>query len=222
MGWRVIHHVLVLIRSQLRNERRAAEVATVVIPFGAVALLVIPMAVGIETTLLAHIGPGLFWAVVLLFGVLVTQRESGAEGSPQRDLLTLLGVDPAARFAATAIANTILVLVFEVAVGAITIVLYDPDVVGWGWIALVLPLVAAGLAMLGTIAASVTTGLGGRGALAPLLIAPIAIPIMLGAAQATEGLRVGAGILRWVLVLAVVDVLLMLAGVLTARPLEES
>jgi heme exporter protein B len=218
----VIRHVAVLVRSQLRTERRAGEVATVVIPFGAVALLVIPMAVGIDRPLLARIGPGLFWSVVLLFGIVVTQRQSAGADRPQRDLLTLLGVDPAARFAATALANTALLLAFEVAVGAITVFLYDPDVVGWAWLALILPLVAAGLAMLGAVAASVTSGLGGRSALAPLLVAPIAIPILLGAAQATEGLRAGAGILRWVLVLAVVDVLLALAGVLTARPLEES
>ena len=42
------------------------------------------------------------------------------------------------------------------------------------------------------------------------------------AAQATEGLRLGTGILRWVLLLAVTDLMLAIAGVLTARPLEES
>jgi hypothetical protein len=33
---------------------------------------------------------------------------------------------------------------------------------------------------------------------------------------------VGAGILRWVLMLAIVDLVVAVAGVLTARPLEES
>jgi len=65
-------------------------------------------------------------------------------------------------------------------------------------------------------------GRGRHGPLAPLLVAPLAIPILLGAAQATEGLRLGTGILRWILVLALVDVVLALAGVLTARVLEES
>lgn len=218
----MIRHILILVRSELRTERRRAEVATVVIPFGAVALLVIPMAIGIETTLLSRIGPGVYWAVVLLFGLMVTQRQSAGADRPQRDLLTLLGVDPAARFAATCTASAALLLAFQLALGAITIVLYDPVLTGWAWLIIILPLVAAGLAMVGTIAVSLTTGLTGRSALAPLLTAPIAIPILLGAAQATEGLRVGAGILRWVLVLAVVDVLLVLAGVLTARPLEES
>jgi hypothetical protein len=50
----------------------------------------------------------------------------------------------------------------------------------------------------------------------------MSVPILLGAAQATEGLRLGAGILRWLLLLAVVDLVLAIAGVLTARPLEEA
>lgn len=212
--WR---QIAILFRLQLRDEMRTGEVTAVVVPFGAIALLVIPMAVGIETTLLSRIGPGLFWAVVLLFGIVVTQRRTAAASPAHRDALSLLGVDPAARFAATALASAILLLGFEIATGLAMIVLYDPVVVGWGWLAMVLPLVALGLGMLGTVAGSVAEG---RGPLAPLLVAPLAIPILLGAAQASEGLRLGVGILRWVLVLALVDVVLALVGVLTARPLE--
>jgi heme exporter protein B len=207
----------VLFRFQLRDEVRTGEVLAVIVPFGAIALLVIPMAVGIETTLLTRIGPGLYWAVVLLFGIVVTQRRTATASPAHRDALALLGVDPAARFAATAMASAVLLLGFEVATGVVMIVLYDPVIVGWWWLGLILPLVAMGLAMLGTIAGSVS---GGYGPLAPLLVAPLAIPILLGAAQAAEGLQLGVGILRWVLVLALVDVLLALAGVLTARPLE--
>lgn len=212
--WRQIG---ILFRFQLRDELRTGEVAAVVIPFGAIALLVIPMAVGIETTLLSRIGPGLFWAVVLLFGIVVTQRRTAAASPAHRDAVSLLGVDPAARFAATALASAILLLGFEIATGLVMIVLYDPAIVGWGWLAMVLPLVALGLGMLGTVAGSVADG---RGPLAPLLVAPLAIPILLGAAQASEGLRLGVGILRWILVLALVDVVLALVGVMTARPLE--
>jgi heme exporter protein B len=218
----VIRHVRILLAAQLRDERRAGEVTRVIIPFGIVALLVVPMAVGIDTPLLDRIGPGVFWVVLLLFGTIVTQRQSATLGEARRDLLTLLGVDPAARFAAAALAATLLLLGFSVAVGAVAIVLYDPALTGLGWLALVIPLACAGLAMVGTIAAGVTGGLGSRATMAPLLVVPISVPILLAAAQATEGLRAGAGILRWLLLLAVVDVILAMAGVLTARPLEES
>lgn len=218
----MIAQAMALFRFQLIEERRSGEVAMVLLPFGAVALLVVPMAVGIDTPLLERIGPGLFWAVVLLFGTLVTQRQSAFPDRARRDALTLLGVDPAARFAASAAAATILLLAFEVAMGVVTVFLYDPPVTGWWWMALLLPLVAGGLGMLGTLAGGVATGLGGRGTLAPLLVVPLAIPMLLGAARATEGLQSGDGILRWILLLALMDVILALAGVLTARPLEES
>ncbi|HAX82439.1 MAG TPA: ABC transporter permease, partial [Actinobacteria bacterium] len=165
---------------------------------------------------------GMFWAVLLLFGTIVTQRQSATLSEARRDMLTLLGVDPAARFAAAACSATILLVGFAIAVGLVTVVLYDPSLAGLGWLALLVPLACAGLAMVGTIAGSVAGGLGAHASLAPLLVVPISVPILLAAAQATEGLRVGAGILRWILLLAVVDVVLAMAGVLTARPLEES
>ena len=218
----MIRHIAVLLGSHLRDERRAGEVALVIIPFGTVALLVIPMAVGIDTPLLDRIGPGLFWAVLLLFGTIVTQRQTAAIGEARRDLLSLLGVDPAARFAAAALAGTILLTLFAAVIGAVAFVLYDPGIADAAWLGLIVPITCAGIAMVGTIAGNVAGGLGTRSSLAPLLVVPISVPILLAAAQATEGLRAGAGILRWILLLSVVDVVLALAGVLTARPLEES
>lgn len=214
--------IALLTTAELRSEWRSAEVATIVIPFGAVALLVIPMAIGIETALLSRLGPGLFWVVVLLFGLTVTQRHTASVGRPHREVLQLLGLDPAARFAATAITSGVFVLGFELVVGAVMIFLYDPAAHRWAWALAVLPLVAAGIAMMGTLAAGLARGLGTRTSLAPLLAAPLAVPILLAAAQATEGLGRGAGILRWMLMLALVDVLLAITGVLTARPLEEA
>jgi len=218
----VIRHVTTLFGAHLRDERRAGEVMLVIVPFGTVALLVVPMAVGIDTPLLDRIGPGMFWVVLLLFGTIVTQRQSASLGESRRDMLTLLGVDPAVRFVAAALAAALLLTVFAVVIGAVTFVLYDPEVVDPGWLAAIVPLTCAGIAMVGTIAGNVAGGLGTRSSLAPLLVVPIAVPILLAGAQATEGLRMGLGILRWILLLSVVDIVLALAGVLTARPLEES
>ncbi len=214
--------IATLIRFELRDELRGGEVALVVLPFAVIALLTIPMAVGIDTPLLQRIGPGIYWSIVMLFGVLVTQRHSSLAPAAARDMLRLSGVDPAARFAATTLTTFLLLLGFEVGAGLATVLLYNPSLSSWWWLLALLPLTAAGLAMIGTIGGNLVSGLQTRTSLAPLIVVPIAVPLLLGAAQATEGLRVGAGILRWVLLLAVVDTVLALAGVLTARPLEES
>ena len=217
--WR---QALTMGRKELVTEARSGEVLLVTAPFGAVALLLIPLAIGTDTPLLSRIGPGLYWVIVLLFGILVALRQSAVDAPPQRDLVGLLGIDPAARFAGQAGATAALLLVFELILGPVAAALYNPDVSGWAWLVVLLPLNAVGLALLGTLAGWVTFSLGAGTALVPLLVAPMAVPLLLGATQALEGLRLHEDILGWVLLVVAMDLLLAVAGVLSARPLEEA
>jgi heme exporter protein B len=206
----------------LVRERRAGEVAWVTVPFAAVALLLIPLAINTDTPLLRRIGPGLYWVVVLLFGVLTAVRRTAIETSAQRDAAALSGIDPAAGFAGKAAANILMLAGFEVVVGAVAIVLYDIDLVRWPWLLAVVPLAAIGLGLLGTLAASIAATAGAGAGLIPLLVAPLAVPLLLGATAALDSLRPSGGILAWVLLMVGVDAGLALAGVLSARPLAES
>ncbi len=206
----------------LLRERRRGEVTWVTLPFGAIALLLIPLAIGTDAPTLRRIGAGLYWIVVLLFGVLVTVRRTAAEGPADRDLAHRLGIDPAASFSGRALANTSMLLVFQLVVGVVAVALYDLEISHWPWLIVVLPAAAAGLGMLGTLAGSIAAGQGGAN-LVPFLVAPLAVPLLLGATQALDaGLRSGGGILSWVLLMVLVDVLLAIVGVLTARPLQET
>lgn len=206
----------------LLRERRRGEVLWVTVPFGAVAMLLIPLAIGVDAPLLRRIGPGLFWVVVLLFGVLVTVRRTSAETRTERDLAARLGIDPAAAFVGRVAAAAALLLVFELVVGAAAVVLYDIDLVRWPWLLVVVPSVAVGLALLGTITGAIAGGRGG-GSMVPFLVAPFAVPLLLGATQSLDaGLTPMGGILAWILLILVVDVTLAVVGVLTARPLQET
>ena len=87
---------------------------------------------------------------------------------------------------------------------------------------MVVPAVAVGLALLGTLAAAVAAGTGSP-TLVPFLVAPLAIPLLIGATQALDaGLAEGGGILPWVLMVLLVDVVALVLGVVTARPLQEA
>lgn len=209
-------------RKDLLVESRTAEVVFMTVPFAAAGLILIPLAIGTDAPLLAELGAGMFWVVVLLFGVLVVLRKSGVDGAPQRDLVRLLGVDPAARFTGSVAATSLLILLFELLLAPVVIALYNPPLAGWGWLFLILPLVAIGMGLLGTLAGGVTTGLGTRTSLTPLLIVPLSLPLLLGATQALESLEQGRGILPWLVLLAAVDLALAVSGVLAARPLEEA
>jgi heme exporter protein B len=213
---------MVAARRDLARERRRGEVLWVTIPFGVVAMLLIPMAVGADVPRLRELGPGLFWVVVLLFGVLVTVRSTAADSPQQRDLNRLIGLDPAAGFIGRAAASFLLLLGFELVVGLATIAFYDVAVTGWLWLPVVLILAGAGLALIGSLAAAIAGNLSTGPALVPLLVAPLAVPLLLGATQALDGLRLGNSILPWLLLMVTVVFVLLIVGVLTARPLQET
>ena len=61
-----------------------------------------------------------------------------------------------------------------------------------------------------------------RTTLASLIVAPLALPLVIGASQTLESLARDAGILRWLILLVATDLALAVAGVALARPLEEA
>lgn len=222
MSSRFWPQAMAVARRDLDRERRAGEVIWVTIPFGAIALLLIPLAIGINQDVLTRIGTGMLFVVVLLFGILTAVRRTNIETPEQRDALALLGVDPAAEFAGRTAAGTVLLLGFEVVMTAVAVPLYDIDLSGWGWMAPVLPLTAVGLAELSTLSSAIASSVNGGPALIPLLVAPLAIPLLLGATQTVESTGDGTGILSWLVLMAIVVLVLAIAGVITSRPLQET
>lgn len=218
--WRQVKEIAV---KDLMVEGRAGEALYITVPFGAVALMLIPLAIGTDKPLLARVGPGMFLAVALLFGMLVAFRQTAADTPPQRELLTLLGTDPAAKFVGRAATSTLLLLVFEIVLVPVTVLLYNPGRIdGAAWLLLPILLLASGLALVGTLAGSVTAGLKTRSTLTPLLVAPLSMPMLLASSQILEALRLGEGILQWIVLLVAINLAMAVIGVATAKPLEET
>ncbi len=216
------HQVRAVVDRDLLRERRQGDMLWITIPFGAIALLLIPLAIGTDAVLLREIGPGMYWVIVMLFGVLVAVSRASRETLPQQDASALLGLDPAAGFVGRTVSSAIFLLIFEVVVGIVAIGLYDISIIGIGWLALTLLLVAAGLALLGTLTAAIVNSSSAGTALVPLLVAPLSVPLLLGATQTYDGLQGGYGILSWVLLMVAVVLVVAIIGVLTARPLQET
>ena len=222
MSERFWPQALAVARRDLDRERRAGEVAWVTIPFGAIALLAVPLAVGINQDVLARIGTGMLFVVVMLFGVLTAVRRTSAETPEQRDAIALLGIDPAAEFVGRTLAGALLLLVFQIVMGAVALVLYGLDISGWGWMVLVMPLTALGLAELSTVSSSIAASTNAGPALVPLLVTPLAIPLLLSATQTIEAIDRDGGNLAWPVLMAIVVLALAIVGVATARPLQET
>ena len=214
--------VAAVVERDLRRERRRGDVVWVTIPFGAMALCLLPLAIGADMQLLQRIGRGMYWVVVMLFGVLVSVGRASIETGAQRDAVSLLGLDPAAAYVGRSMSAAGLLLVYEIVVGVVAVVLYNIEVIGIPWLALTLVITAVGLGLLGSLAASLVSSSSAGSALVPLLVAPLSVPLLLGATQVYEGLRLGRSILPWMLLMVVVMLVTAIIGVGTARPLQET
>ncbi|MGA7272649.1 MAG: heme exporter protein CcmB [Acidimicrobiia bacterium] len=210
-------------RRDLIAERRAGEVVAIVIPFGAVALMTLPFALSIDTAVISRVGPAMFWVVTLLFAMQIALRHSAADGAHQRRVISLLGVDPLARLTGRALAAALLILAFMAVMFPLMMFLYGPELPSSWYLALIPAALAGfGLAEIGTLAAEVTAGLRVRSTLAPLIVAPLAIPLLIAGSQALESLARGGGILPWVLLVTATDLALAVTAALIARPLEDA
>lgn len=210
-------------RRDLRIEGRSGEVLSVVLPFAAVAVFVVPLSVDTLTVDLGSFAFPVYWLVSLLFGMQVALRQTGTETPMQRRLLVIGGVDPLARFAGRAAAASILILAVTSFTLPLVILFYDPDPLPPPWpTATVVLGVTLGLSLLSTLAGDVTVGLRTRSSLAPLIVAPLAVPLLIGGSQAVESLRYGRGSLVWIGLVVAVDLALGAVAVMVAGPLEEA
>lgn len=218
------HQAFEIARVDLVVERRIGDTVRIILPFAVVALMAFPLALDIRIDLISEIGVGVFWALGVLFGMQVALRQSAADSPERRDLQALLGVDPAARFTGRVISGGVLMVGFLVLLLAAMAVLFDPDIPDGAWPVIVLStvLVAIGLTELGTLAGEVTAGLRNRSVLASLIVAPLALPLVIGASQSVRALAQDTGILTWTLLLTASDLALAVAGVALAKPLEEA
>ena len=211
-------------RVDLVVERRVGETLKIVLPFAVVALFVFPLAIGFQLSILASAGPAIFWSLGLLFGMQIALRRTADDTAERRDLMALLGVDPAARFVGRTISGSVLTLAFLLVLFLAMTLLFSPDLPSGSWflVGLSTVLMAVGLTELATLAGELTAGLANRSALASLIVAPLSIPLVIGASQSLEALRRSETILPWVLLMVTTDLALAVIGVAMARPLEEA
>ncbi len=60
------------------------------------------------------------------------------------------------------------------------------------------------------------------GALAPLLVAPLSVPVLFATTRGTDLALSGRSIVRWLLLLMAMDLAVAVAGVLTAGTLDDA
>jgi heme exporter protein B len=195
-----------------RDVRRgyAGGGATLVVIFFLLVATLFPFAIGPDATLLARVGGGVIWAAALLAALLPVERLVGPDmDAGVIDQLVVRGMPLALVAAAKIVAHWIAFAppLMAAAILAAGLLGLPADVVTGVEIGLLLG--TPGLAALAVATAALTAGLRGAGAVAGLVMLPLAIPLLIfGAGAIGGGAADGAGGLK----LLAATSLLLIAG----------
>jgi heme exporter protein B len=201
----------------LRLELRGRHAVGTLLPFAATLLVAFGFAFGPGRDILDRTAPGLLWMAVLFASVMAARRAYQAEAEDGAlEGLLLAPVDKAAIFVgkSTAIALELLALVAAVLV--LVVLLFD--------LSLGSPLALAGAFALGSLGLAAVGGLFGvvaeaartREAIFPVLVLPLATPVLIAGVRATDLAAAGrtGEALSWLAILVAFDVVFVSVGVL--------
>jgi heme exporter protein B len=176
--------VAVLGRELRLSLRHAGDTVAVLLFFLLVAAL-FPLAVGPGPDVLGHIAPGIVWVAALLAALLPLDRLFGADFEDgSLDLLLLCGLPAAGVGGAKAAAHWLVTgLPLLVAAGPLAEMLRLPETALPALLVGLVPGTAL-LSLLGTTGAAIVLGARRGGVLLPLLVLPLAVPVLIFGASA--------------------------------------
>ena len=219
---------LLVAGKDLRIEARSRIAFNQVAPFGVLVLVLFAFALDPDRGTLEAAAAGLFWVAVLFSALLAVQRSQAIETADgASDALRLSGLDPAGIFLGKAGAVAVQLLALEVLLGIGVVVLYGVDITGMGTLVITAVMATAGLASAGTLYGVLAAGARVRETLLPLLLLPVAAPVLIAATRASEAALTGAIVPvapgQWIGLLAVFAAMYVGFGVLAfGALLEES
>ncbi len=212
--------VAVLVGKDLRAEWASKEVLSSTVFFAIIAMTVINF--GFEPGRFdpRDVGPGILWTAFLFAALLGMNRlfqaeheRGGLEG------LMSCPVDRPTLYLAKCVSLFVLLGATAAATLFLFVIFFDVRI-GGGWLelGLVAMLGSLGLAALGTTFAAMASKTSAREVLLPLLLVPVAIPLLIASVKCTGAILAGDGLadsLSWVQLLTAFDVIFLASGYLT-------
>jgi heme exporter protein B len=205
-----------ILAKDLRIELRTLESVPAMALFAATTFVLFRFGLDREA-LEGSLAAGVLLATVLFAAILAINRAFVAEREQGGfDVIRLAPVDGTSLYAAKVVALVVYLVALEVIAVPLFALLFG-GTTGLLALAPVLLLANLGLAATGALVSSIAVHSRARDLIAPLLLLPLLVPVMIAAGGAAEPLLAAggpslAGVGKWVAVLALYDVVFCLVG----------
>lgn len=183
---------LAIVQKDLAAEFRSFELISAMLVFSLLVIIIFNFALELDIKTRQSVTAGVLWTTFAFAGTLGLNRSMSVEKDRGcMDGLLLAPVDRSAIYFGKAISNLAFMLVVEAVVLPAYSVLYNvnlfrPDLLG------VILLGSIGYAAVGTLLSTMSAQTRTREILLPILLFPVAIPVLLAAVKASNGFLAGA------------------------------
>lgn len=187
-----LHATFAVVRKDLTAEFRSRELLSAMLVFSLLVILIFNFALELEPTTRREVTSGVLWTTFAFAGTLGLNRSMASEKDRGcLDGLLLAPVDRSAIYFGKVISNLAFMFVVEAFVLPIYAMLYGVNLFNPGLL-LVILLGSVGYTAVGTLLASMSVQTRTRDVLLPILLFPVAIPVLLSAVKASTGFLNGA------------------------------
>ena len=215
---RFLQKVWAIVTKDVAAELHTREMISAMLVFSVLALFIFSFALDLRGAVARAAAPGVLWATVTFAGTLGLSRSLAREQQTGCiDGLLLAPVDRSAIFFGKALGNLAFMVVVEVVLLPLFSALFDVPLLRPG-VLVVMALGTVGYAAVGTLMAAIAVNTRAREVMLPILLLPLAIPVLIAAVQATGGLVEGGTLAEvggWVRLLVTYDLVIVAVSTLT-------
>ena len=213
-----LRKVWAIVVKDVAAELHTREMVSAMLVFSVLALLIFSFTLDLRGEMARAAAPGVLWATVAFAGTLGLSRSLARERQAGCiDGLLLAPVDRSAIFFGKALGNLTFMVVVEVVLLPLFSALFDVPLLRPG-VLVVMALGTVGYAAVGTLMAAIAVNTRAREVMLPILLLPLAIPVLIAAVQATGGLVEGGTLAEvggWVRLLVTYDLVIVAVSTLT-------
>lgn len=202
--------VAAIIWKDLSTEFRSRELLSAALIFALLVILIFNFALELDVKTRTSVTSGVLWVTFAFAGTIGLNRSMAVEKDRGcLEGLLLAPVDRSAIYFGKSISNFIFMLIIEVIVLPLYSVLYNINLFHPGLL-IVIVLGSIGYVAVGTLLSSMAIQARTRDVLLPILLFPVAIPVLVAAVKACSGFLQGSDlteIIPWLNLLIVYDVI---------------
>jgi heme exporter protein B len=181
-----------IVQKDLAAEFRSFELVSAMLVFSLLVIIIFNFALELDVKVRQSVTAGVLWTTFAFAGTLGLNRSMSTEKDRGcMDGLLLAPVDRSAIYFGKAISNLTFMLIVEAIVLPVYSLLYNVNLFRFDLLGVIL-LGSIGYTAVGTLLSAMSVQTRTREVLLPILLFPVAIPVLLASVKASNGLLAGA------------------------------